>query len=138
MYWSLTQWLYGSGRDSLGMPQRVVDALDEARKCYEAQAYNACAAMCRKMLEELCKDQGAADGPLGAKLSQLCEMGVIDSKLFDWGRQLQKFGNIAIHPSDEKVCQEDAQDLLDFAKEMARYVFVLNAKFARFKERHKP
>ena len=138
MYWSLTQWLYPFGGDSRGMPQPVVDALDEARKCYEAQAYDGCAAMCRKMLEELCKYHGATVGTLGLRLCKVCEDGVIDSKLLDWGQQLKHFGNIALHAGHEKVCQEDAEDLLDFAQEMGRYVFVLNAKFARFKERHKP
>jgi hypothetical protein len=59
--------------------------------------------------------------------------GQIDDRLYDWGRELNKQRNIAAHPDPIPISQREAQYVFDFALAIADYVYVLTAKFERFK-----
>lgn len=118
------------------IPDIVRTALYEARLCYKAQAYNACAVMCGKAIEGICRKYGIKRNlSLEKGLKKLAEMGVIDGKILKWGEEVRLQRNIGAHPSDENITPEDAQDLLDFAVAISEYVFVLSEKFEKFIQR---
>lgn len=117
------------------IPDIARNSLMEARVCFKAKAYSACAVMAGRAIEGLCKHHGVKRKALGGGLRELREKGVIDEWIFEWGDELRRYRNIGAHPSDKKIPKEDARDLLDFAIVICDYVFVLREKFARFQER---
>lgn len=112
-------------------------SLVEAKICFKARAYSACAVMCGRTLEGVCKDHDASVKYLADGLTRLKADGVIDSRLFEWGEALRKHRNLGAHATTESVTRSDARDLLDFSIAICEYVFVLNDKFRRFQERQK-
>jgi hypothetical protein len=121
----------------LRLPDSVWNPLCEAQKCYSAGAYEMCAVACRMAVDYICQHNGVVHGGYGQKLSELCEAGIIDAKILEWGRLITGLGSKAAHEPQTRITEEDAKDLLDFTREMARYVFVLTEKFERFQSRRR-
>ena len=112
-------------------------SLLEAQVCFKAKAYSATAVMCGRALEGVCKHHNPKIKTLASGLKKLKEQNVIDSRLYEWSEELRKARNLGAHASTVKVSRQDARDLLDFSTVICEYVFVLNEKFERFKERSK-
>lgn len=117
------------------IPPIAGNSLFEARKCYKAKVYDACAVMSGRTLEGVCEHYETTGGNLSSGLKELKDKGIIDQRLYNWSEELRKHRNIGAHASVDKISKEDAKDLLDFAQAFCDYVFVLNAKFNRFMER---
>lgn len=117
------------------IPEIARDSLIEAQVCFKAKAYQACAVMCGRAIEGLCKHHDAKIQTLAGGLKKLKDDGVIDERIFNWGEALRENRNLGAHATTAKVTKEDAQDLLDFGLAICEYVFVLNEKFNRFQER---
>jgi hypothetical protein len=117
------------------IPSAVRKSIQEAEKCFGAQAYAACAVMCGRSLEALCKQHGAKNWQLARGLKELKDKGVIDGRLFEWGESLRDRRNIGAHATDEEISKEDAADVLDFTVAICEYVYVLAEKYAAFKKR---
>jgi hypothetical protein len=117
------------------IPGIARNSLVEARICYKAKAYSACAVMSGRTLEGVCQHHSTKSKNLANGLKELKDKGIIDDRLYQWGEELRKHRNIGAHATEDKILKEDAKDLLDFAQAICDYVFVLNAKFNRFKER---
>lgn len=119
------------------IPVITRESLDEANACFKARAYSACAVMCGRSIEGICRHFKTKAPYLGAGLKELRERGVIDGRLMEWAQELQKSRNLGAHASEEKVSRQDANDLLDFTNAICEYTFVLAAKFERFMKRRK-
>lgn len=119
------------------LPESVRNPLEEAERCFRCKAYSACAVMCGKALEGICLEFKTKDKILGRGLKELLDRQIIDTRIYDWGNALRKYRNIGAHVSGEKVSREDALDLLDFAKAICDYIFVLAEKFKDFMKRKK-
>lgn len=119
------------------IPEIARNSLIEAKICFKARAYSACAVMCGRAIEGVCKNHDSKTKTLAAGLKKLKEDGVIDSRLFSWGDALRENRNLGAHATTEKVSKDDAQDLLDFSIAICDYVFVLNQKWERFQNRKK-
>lgn len=119
------------------IPEIARVSLVEAKLCFKAKAFSACAVMCGRTIEGLCIHHETKSQNLAGGLKELKERDIIDSRLFEWGEALRKHRNIGAHATAEKISKEDAKDLLDFSTAMCEYVFVLNEKFNRFKARNK-
>jgi hypothetical protein len=117
------------------IPEIARVSLVEAKLCFKAKAFSACAVMCGRTIEGLCMHHETKGKTLAVGLKELKEREIIDSRLFEWGEALRRHRNIGAHATAEKISKEDAKDLLDFTTAICEYVFVLNEKFNRFKER---
>lgn len=122
---------------SFRIPAAVRLSLGEANSCFKAHAYGACAVMCGRALEGICKVYKTKSPFLGKALRELRDRGVIDPRLMAWATELQKSRNIGAHASDEKVSRQDASDLLTFVNAICEYVFVLSHQFEAYMERRK-
>ena len=78
-------------------------SLDEARKCFGAQAYSACAVMCGKAIEAICAEHETKSKNLGAGLKELKDKQIIDQRLFDWGEALREQRNIGAHATGDNI-----------------------------------
>jgi hypothetical protein len=114
------------------LPALVRDSLVEAQKTLRAGAFIACAAMCGRALEALCHDLGA-NTTLGKGLTDLHTNGKSDGRLYEWGRELNAKRNIAAHANPTPISKRDAEYLFDFSIAICDYIYVLSAKFERFK-----
>ena len=117
------------------LPSNVGDSLEEAEKCYNAKAYSACAVMCGRSLEALCKFYTTKSKTIAGGVRELRERKIIDDRLYEWGEALRQQRNLGAHATGEIINKEDARDVLDFANAISDYVFVLSEKFDRFKKR---
>lgn len=120
---------------SQAIPEGVRKNVEEAQKCLRAGAYNACAVMCGRALEAVAYAFGTKKKVLAGGLKDLRDAGVIDERLFEWGDALRNERNVAAHASSTDITKTDATDLIEFTNAICEYVFVLTARFERFKER---
>ena len=118
-----------------GIPEPVQRAYEQAHRCYSASSYEACALMCRRCLEALCKSQSVSGRSLQAKLDALSESGAIDNRLSQWAHGIRVVGNEAAHDVDTELTKNDARDALDFTEALLMYVFALTARFLAFQQR---
>lgn len=114
------------------LPASLRQSLSEASKCFKAAAYDACAVMCGKALENICAEHGVKNQMLAGGLKELLDKEIIDKKIFEWGKALRQHRNTAAHASDARTSKQDARYLLDFANAISDYVFTLTAKFDEF------
>lgn len=119
------------------IPEIARLSLIEAKVCFKAKAYSACAVMCGRAIEGVCKHHDATTKTLAAGLKKLRDTGVIDARLYEWGEALRENRNLGAHATTDKVSKEDAKDLLDFSAAICEYVFVLTEKWERFQKRRK-
>lgn len=131
------QWPPPDSEIDYDIPEIARISLIEAKHCFKATAFSACAVMCGRTIEGVCKHHDPNTTNLASGLKKLKDDGVIDNRLYDWGEALRKHRNLGAHATTVKVSKEDARDLLDFSIAICEYIFVLNAKFQRFQERQK-
>jgi hypothetical protein len=118
------------------IPHSVSESVEEARKCFRAKAYSACAVMCGRALEDICVEFKTKK-LLAGGLQELRDRKIIDITILEWGDALRKHRNLGAHSSGVKITKEDAIDLLDFTLNIVEYVFVLKKKFSDFMDRQK-
>jgi hypothetical protein len=137
--WSQVQrvWPKPEVRTTGHVPEIVKSSLDEAYKCFNAQAYGACAVMCGRALEGVCNHFKTKNQYLAGGLTQLLEMKVIDSRLYEWGDTLRQHRNIGAHAGTETISEEDARDLFTFVNAICEYIFVLSERFKEFIRRRR-
>ena len=137
--WGKALRLYPVAEQSLSayIPIIVGTSLEEADLCFRARAYSACAVMCGRALEGMCRHYGTKSKYLGGGLKELLDQGVIDARLFAWSEVLQQHRNLGAHATEERLGRDDARDLLDFVHAITEYVFVLSERFRLFMERKK-
>jgi hypothetical protein len=119
------------------IPDIVRDSLLEARKCFSAGAYPACAVMCGRAIEAICVEFKTKNTALFLGLKELKDNSVIDARLFEWAETLRIERNLGAHASAYTPTKQDAMDFIDFAEAICEYVFVLATKYEEFKKRKK-
>jgi hypothetical protein len=118
-----------------GVPEPVRRAFEQAQRSFATSSFDACALMCRRSLEALCKSFGVEGRTLEVKLTALAGRQIIEARLVDWAHGIRHVGNEAAHDTDSEVSKEDARDALDFTEALLTYVFVLNQRFETFSSR---
>lgn len=113
------------------VPEAINKAFSEAYACWKTRAYAACAAMCMKALDGICKAQGAKGGNLAASLMELSHSGGLDRRLADWAVALG-----VEHDAQMNMSRDRASDLLDLAEAIAEYVYTFKEKLQAFERRH--
>ncbi len=122
-------------RLSPSIPLDLRNEFEEARKCFDAKAYEATLVMVRRTLEGTCKDQGTTKRTLAESLRELQALAKIDGLLAEWADLLRAVGNKGAHFTGERVTAQDAEDALDFAEALLDHLYVLRARFDEFKSR---
>jgi hypothetical protein len=83
--------------DATGIPEAVVEAIDEAITCHAHEAYVAAAIMVRKTLEELCHDRSAHGKDLKERLDALKATVILPEPFMRALDSLRFLGNDAAH-----------------------------------------
>jgi hypothetical protein len=117
------------------LPLPLQAAYKEALACFKSKAFTATAIMCRKTLEGICVEHGAAGRTLVLSLKELKDKGIIENRLYEWADALRISGNEAAHDVNVTISAEDARDILEFTNALLEYVFTFRDKFEEFKNR---
>jgi len=82
--------------------------------------------MARRTLEAIATDKGEANGALAQRLSNLSTKGFLHATLADWAKEVRLIGNVGAHfdPISD-VSLDDARQLIDFIRELAKFLYVL-------------
>lgn len=118
-----------------GLPDSVSRSLGQAHRSFATASYDACALMCRRALEAVCRALSAKGNNLAQQIADLQTGGHIDTKLLRWAHGVRLVGNEAAHDVETAVTPEDARDILDLTEALLMYVFTLDSKFRAFEAR---
>ena len=112
--------------DKENIPQKVLNAFEEAIKCHSNSCFIASAIMIRKTLEEICIDRGATGKNLFKKLEDLGSKILIPQELLNGMNELRLLGNDAAHIEAQtfsEIAKEEIEVSLEFAKEILKAVY---------------
>jgi hypothetical protein len=96
------------------VPKDVLDDFDEAAKCFNAQAYRACVAMCRRAIEVLADSKAARGNHIYEKLLDLKNRRILDQATYNIASGVRQFGGYGAHPQKDLLRDVDrgAADLV--------------------------
>jgi len=114
------------------IPRNIRESLEEASNCFKIRAYNACAVMCGRALEGICKNKLKESRDLGHDLKEMHNENIIDSRIFEWGEALREKRNIGAHRDIIDIDEKTAKYVLDFTYVICEYIYVLSDKYDDF------
>jgi len=112
--------------DKENIPNKVLNAFEEAIKCHSSSCFIASAIMIRKTLEEICIDRGATGKNLFRKLEDLGSKILIPQELLSGMNELRLLGNDAAHIEAQtfsEIGKDEIEVSLEFAKEILKAVY---------------
>lgn len=89
---------------------------------------------CRHLLKD--KIDHGESLMLGKGIELLKTHGLIDSRLYEWSKELHAFRNMAAHPDEFEISRQDAEDLLAFTNALVEYVYDLADRYNEFRSRN--
>jgi glutamate-1-semialdehyde aminotransferase len=107
------------------VPLAIRSALEEAATTLGAGCYRAATIMARHALEAVTKDQGATKSSLADRLKEMVAAHKLQPNLAEWATEVRLVGNAGAHNPLAAVPREDAEDLLDFMRDLVNYLYVL-------------
>ena len=115
-----------------GLPDEIVDAYQEARRCMEVNAYTAAELICRKLLMHIAVEKGADEGDtFAAYLSYLEGQGYVTPPMKRWVDIIRQHGNKATHRL-EAPSQERAESTVMFTAELLRLIYEMEHMSNKF------
>ncbi len=118
------------------IPEKVLNAFEEAIKCHSNSCFIASAIMIRKTLEEICIDRGASGSNLYKKLQDLGGKILIPQDLLSGMNELRLLGNDAAHIEAQtfsEIGKEEIEVSLEFSKEILKAVYQYDSLLQRLK-----
>lgn len=113
-------------------PTTIASAFGEAATCLAAGAPRACAVMAGRTLEAITADKGETDGTLAHRLRRLREKSTLPPTLADWADEVRVVRNFGAHWDPiQDVSREDAEQLMQFTRELIRHLYELPAELER-------
>jgi hypothetical protein len=119
-------WPYPGVTSHKAIPLAIADAMHEATLALSANCLRASAVMARRSLEAIAVDQGETKGALADKLKNLATRGLLQPTLAEWAKEVRLVGNTGAHFDPITVVDsDDAKQLIEFVRELAKYLYVL-------------
>jgi hypothetical protein len=117
---------------SSDIPTEIAGAFAEAVTALAANCPRAAGVMARRTLEAITVEKGETQGTLADRLRTLATRGVLLPTLADWAREVRLVGNVGAHFDPiNQISKDDAQQLINFIRELMRYLYELPADLAR-------
>jgi hypothetical protein len=115
------------------IPADIASAFAEAIATLYANCPRAAVVMARRTLEAVTADKGeTTKDTLVTKLKHLATTGVLSPDLADWATEVRKIGNTGAHYDPLDIAtMEDARDLVNFLRELLRYLYEMPAELRR-------
>jgi len=122
--------------DATNLPDKVLNAFEEAIACHSIGAYNACGMMIRRTMEEVCNEKKANGKNLKTRIKDLRNHVTIPTALLDGIDEIRILGNEAAHVKAkdyDDVGQDECDVGLDLAKAILRAVYQYGELLTRLK-----
>lgn len=91
--------------------------------------------LARKVLEEICVEQGISDKNLSLALKKLAQNNIIPKTLSDATTLIRLVGNTGAHASNQIISVPQVWAIDDFLKAVVEYIYVAPKKIEEFKNR---
>ena len=131
-YRGIHWWPLPEANLSPDIPEEIASAFAEAASTLYARCPRATVVMARRTLEAVTADKGETQGSLAACLSALAVKGILQPELAEWAREIRLIGNTGAHYDPlNKASLEDARDLMNFLRELLRYLYEMPAELKR-------
>ena len=131
-YRGIHWWPLPEAKPSKDIPADIASSFAEAATCLYANCPRASAVMARRTLEAITADKGETKGTLADRLNALGTNGILHPTLSDWAKEVRLVGNIGAHFDPiQQVSMEDARQLVDFIRELLKYLYELPAELGR-------
>ncbi len=120
----------------LGVPREVKSAFEAALKVKNIDT-SVCLLSLRRVLEAICKEQGAKGNSLEIMISDMLEKGKLPSTMNDACWIIRQLGNNAAHADDIIVHMSDVEHTIGFLKTIMQYLYTLPEQMKELKEKLK-
>lgn len=108
------------------IPEKVIEAFEEAIKCHSNSCFVASAIMIRKTLEEISIDRGAKGDNLKKKINDLGSKILVPKELLEGMDELRLLGNDAAHIESQtfnEIGKSEIEISIEFTKEILKAVY---------------
>nr|AQS33895.1 hypothetical protein [uncultured archaeon] len=109
------------------IPLNIKNDIQEAKLCFSVGAFRACAAMCRRAIQQACIKEGAAKADLDKQIDDLKAKGIITEQISKWAHSCRFLGNDAVHPEHPEVTENDAKNVLNLAEQLMNILYIMPA-----------
>jgi hypothetical protein len=117
---------------SSDVPQNIADIYSEAVVALAAGIPRSASLMARATIEAITVDKGENPShKLIQRIKNLVTRGELTPALGDWADQVRLLGNSGAHDINTPVDRADAKQLIDFIRELLRYLYELPAELTR-------
>jgi len=90
------------GPSLIGLPPRINEAYEQARRSMSVSAFTGCELICRKILMHVAVEKGAKEGEsFAGYLAFLEQQGYVTPPMKPWVEVIRRHGNQATHELDE-------------------------------------
>ena len=123
------------------IPEKVLNAFQEAIITHSNNCFIASAIMIRKTLEEICSNRGATGNNLYARLEDLGTRIVIPKELIEGMQELRLLGNDAAHIESstfDEVGRIEVEISIEFTKEILKAVYQYESLLGKLRSLKKP
>jgi hypothetical protein len=127
--------------DKSGIPEKVLNAFDEAIICHSNSCFVASAIMIRKTLEEICSDREAKGTNLFKRLEDLGSKILVPKELIEGMQELRLLGNDAAHieaNTFNEVGKNEIEVSIEFTKEILKAVYQYEGLLTKIRGLRKP
>ena len=127
--------------DKENIPDKVLNAFQEAIISHANNCFIASAIMIRKTLEEICLNRGATGKNLYARLEDLGTKIVIPKELIEGMQELRLLGNDAAHIESntfDEVGKNEVEISIEFTKEILKAVYQYESLLGKLRSLKKP
>jgi len=125
-------WPLPEAKLSPAVPSDIANVFSEAIITLSANCPRASAVMSRRTLEAITVEKGETKGMLAERLNNLGAKGVLHPTLSEWAKEVRLVGNAGAHFDPiEKVTIEDARQLVNFIRELLKYLYELPAELQK-------
>ena len=112
--------------DKENIPEKVLNAFEEAIVSHSTNCFVAAAIMIRKTLEEICHERAATGKTLYDRLKVLGEKIIVPQELVDGLQELRLLGNDAAHIESNtfnEIGKDEIEISIEFTKEILKAVY---------------
>lgn len=116
----------------LGVPEEIKSAFEAALKVKNIDI-SICLLSLRRVLEAICKEQGAEGKNLDSMIKNMLDKGKLPEVMNDACWIIRHLGNDAAHAGKIRVYKSDVEQTIDFLKTIIQYLYTLPVQMERLK-----
>ena len=116
----------------LGVPEEIKSAFEAALKVKNIDI-SICLLSLRRVLEAICKEQGAEGKNLDSMIKNMLDKGKLPEVMNDACWIIRQLGNDAAHAGKIRVYKSDVEQTIDFLKTIIQYLYTLPVQMERLK-----